>query len=131
MKPSQILRETTIPQIKRRLIKFRNGGKVAGKCAMGVLACECGNPDLKLSPENETVHYEDIFEAFGIKEEDQYMPNLNSHIYKDDDRIILNYDDMWDFDKHYPLHFVVTALNDNYGLSFDEIADFLEVTFDL
>lgn len=135
MKPSQILRETTIPQIRSRLIRFGgvDGDEIMGKCAMGVLACESGNPDLKLAKMHQCIEYEAIFEAFGIAKEDQYMPHINVNLincdpeYSDDDR----YSDLWDFDKTYPIHFIVTSLNDNLHFTFDEIAEFLEVTFDL
>ena len=119
MKPSQVLRETKVPQIKHRLIKFV-GNEMIGKCAMGVLACESGNPDLQLTKERLGVDYEAIMYAYGIETITGY-PTLD-----------LDQQD-WDFDTERlgSLIATITGMNDFGGFTFEQIAEFLEVTFDL
>ena len=59
MKISQILTETTTPQITNNLIKFRDGtDEVIGKSALGVLACESDDSSVHLIREKVFVsHY--------------------------------------------------------------------------
>ena len=136
MKPSEILRSTTTPQITGDLIKFKKyeyvGGEshrlaipeFLGKCALGVLACESGKSNLKLDIDNDFVSYEDILEAYDIDTEKVY-PNMSTLPDKDGN--------IWDFknDELMSIDGIIIRLNDTYELTFKEIADFLEVTFDL
>lgn len=59
-KISQILKESKIHQITGDLIEFDDFGKLLGKCAMGVLACESGKKELKLCFGNESVQLKEI-----------------------------------------------------------------------
>lgn len=132
-KPSEILRNTTTPQICGDLIKFKKYDRVngevimrkepefLGKCALGVLACESGKENLQLSLKREFVPYEDILSAYGIEMEKVY-PHMS--IFPDDGKV-------WDFTSEVlmSLDGIIIRLNDTYELTFKEIAEFLEVTF--
>ena len=117
MKISQILKETTIPQITNHLIKFRDDTKeVIGKSALGVLACESDDPLLHLSREKLFVSHFQILESYGIKDEKVY-PYLTGN------------DFFWNYNSE--LSLIIKRLNDSYNFTFKEIGEFLEVTFDL
>ena len=63
MKISQILSETTTPQITNHLIKFKDGTKeMIGKSALGVLACESDDPFVHLRRETLFVSHNQILE---------------------------------------------------------------------
>ena len=117
MKISQILKETTIPQITNRLIKFKdNTDEVVGKSALGVLACESDDPSVHLSKERLFVSYYEILQSYGIKEEKVY-PYLTGN------------DFSWDYNAE--LSLIIKTLNDSYNFTFKEIGEFLDVTLDL
>lgn len=132
-KPSEILRNTSTPQITGDLIKFKKYEKsgtdiiklkepeLLGKCAMGILACDSGKKNLQLSLKREFVPYEDILSAYGIEMEKVY-PHMS--IFPDDGKV-------WDFTSEVlmSLDGIIIRLNDTYELTFKEIAEFLEVTF--
>jgi len=117
MKISQILMESTTPQITNHLIKFRDGTKeVIGKSALGVLACESDDPLVHLSRERLFVSHSQILESYGIKDEKVY-PYLAGN------------DFFWDYNSE--LSSIIKTLNDSYNLTLKEIGEFLYVTFDL
>jgi len=117
MKISQILMETTTPQITNRLIKFRDGtDEVIGKSALGVLACESDDPFVHLSRERMFVSHYQILESYGIKNEKVY-PYLTGNGF------------CWDYNTE--LSLIIKTLNDSYNFTFKEIGELLEVTFDL
>jgi len=117
MKISQILKETTIPQITNHLIKFKDDTKeMIGKCALGVLACESDDPFVHLSIERLFVSHNQILGSYGIKDEKVY-PYLTRN------------DFSWDYNSNISL--IIRTLNDSYNFTFKEIGEFLEVTFDL
>lgn len=123
-KISQILKETTVPQIKYTFISFGDNGKMMGKCALGVLACESDDKLLHLDEEHRTIDMLDLFGSYGIKDIGglPYLNNVTG----------------WDFEYEnqenkflFTLSRVITSLNDHWGFTFKEIGEFLEVTFDL
>jgi len=117
MKISQILTESTIPQITNHLIKFRDGTKeVIGKSALGVLACESDDPSVHLSKERLFVSHSEILQSHGIKDEKVY-PYLTGN------------DFSWDYNSE--LSLILKTLNDSYNFTFKEIGEFLDVTLDL
>lgn len=117
MKISQILMETTTPQITNNLIKFRDGtDEVIGKSALGVLACESDNSSLHLSKEKLFVSHYQILESHGIKDEKIY-PYLTGN------------DFFWNYNSE--LSRIIKTLNDSHNFTFKEIGEFLNVTFDL
>ncbi len=117
MKISQILMETTTPQITRHLIKFRDDThEVIGKSALGVLACESDDPSVYLSIERLFVSHSQILASHGIKDEKVY-PYLTGN------------DFSWDYNSE--LFLILKRLNDSYNSTFKEIGEFLDVTFDL
>ena len=117
MKISQILMETTTPQITNQLIKFRDDTKeVIGKSALGVLACESDDPFVHLSTERLFVSHSQILKSYGIKDEKVY-PYLTGN------------DFFWDYNSE--LSRIIKTLNDSYNFTFKEIGEFLDVTFDL
>ena len=135
MKPSEILRSATTPQITGDLIKFQKyetvGGEThrlaqpifLGKCALGVLACDSGNSYLQLSIDKDYVSYEAILEEYDIDTEKVY-PHMS---------VFQNAENVWDFTSEVLMSVdgIIIRLNDTYELTFKEIAEFLEVTFDL
>ena len=123
IKISQILRETNIQQIQNAYIRFIDG-ELEGKCALGVLACESGVADLKLGRDNVSVNSTDILEAYDIKDILITQLLFGSKNY--------DIDINWDFGcEIHRISDVIVILNDRYDYTFEEIADFLEVTFDL
>ncbi len=116
-KISQILKETNVNQIYGDLIRF-NEDELEGKCALGVLACESGKENLKLSKHTHYVLSEDILNAYEIA--DLKYPYLN-----------VNGNFEWDFESEVWLSTLIIRLNDTYHFTFKEIGEFLEVTFDL
>jgi len=117
MKISQILMDSTIPQITKHLIKFQDGTKeVIGKSALGVLACESDDPFVHLSRERLFVSHSEILKSYGIKDEKVY-PYLTGN------------DFSWNYNSE--LSLIIKTLNDSYNFTFKEIGEFLDVTFDL
>jgi len=117
MKISQILTETTTPQITNQLIKFREGtDEVIGKSALGVLACESDDPSVHLNREKLVVSHYQILESHGIKDEKVY-PYLTGN------------DFFWNYNSE--LSRIIKTLNDSHNFTFKEIGEFLNVTFDL
>ena len=115
MKISQILKDSSTPQITTHLIKFRDGTKeVIGKSALGVLACESDDPSVHLSKERLFVSHSQIMNSYGIKDEKVY-PYLTGN------------DFSWDYNSE--LSLIIKRLNDSYNLTFKEIGEFLDVTF--
>ncbi|MBA4718258.1 MAG: hypothetical protein HRO68_03845 [Nitrosopumilus sp.] len=117
MKISQILKDSSTPQITNHLIKFRDGTKeVIGKSALGVLACESDDPSVHLSRERLFVSHSQIMNSYEIKDEKVY-PYLTGN------------DFSWDYNSE--LSLIIKRLNDLHNLTFKEIGEFLDVTFDL
>jgi hypothetical protein len=118
-KMSQVLRETVVNQIHHDLIRYDDNNNVVGKCALGVLACESGDPSLKLDGNSQDVSYDNIIKA--------YKTNL-------DEGLPYLYRESGSFD--FSINMTCTLsdyiykLNDS-GLSFKEIADFLETNLGL
>lgn len=125
MKMSQILKDTTVPQLYGALIAFDEYTKeFKGKCALGVLACESGNPDLKLSVDNMGAPWEDIIKAYGVDPQEGFPTITCNRDYEEGLH-------GWDFEYGMDLSLIIIRLNDSWKLSFEEIGEFLEVTFDL
>ncbi len=117
MKISQILMESTTPQIAKNLIEFRDStNEVIGKSALGVLACESDDQSVHLSRERLFVSHSEILQSHGIKD-DKVYPYLMGN------------DFSWDYNSE--LSLIIKTLNDSYNLTFKEIGEFLDVTFDL
>ena len=116
-KISQILIESTTPQITNRLIKFKDGtNEVIGKSALGVLACESDDASVHLSREKLFVSHNEILKSYGIKDEKVY-PYLKGNDFD------------WDYNSE--LSLIIKTLNDSFNFTFKEIGEFLDVTFDL
>lgn len=122
------LRNTKIPQIFGDLIKFDNDDNLIGKCALGVIACDVGLP---LSIENMSYSYDKIMEYSGVPEElerfkNKLLPVIDylqgCGVYHVDSL------DLEDSSKNSMLSTTIYSLNDA-GLTFSEIADWLEITF--
>lgn len=134
MKPSQVLKNTNVTQVTGELIKYKTHDQEGdvlrepiflGKCAMGVLACESGNPELKLDENKISVRYNEILKAYDIDYEEVY-PYLYSPNNRNDNIR------RWDFnDMSNNIADIIIKLNDSHGFTFKEIGEFLEVTFDL
>jgi len=127
-KISTILKESTVHQVTGRLIKFKGGdiGELVmdGKCAMGVLSCEDGNPLHKLDVEHHTSeHTDNILREYNIP--DDLLGNL-PYIHQN-----IDLEPDIDYGVGIPLHKEIIFLNDRLHLTFDQIAEFLEVTYDL
>ncbi len=117
MKISQILTETTTPQITKHLIKFRDGtNDVIGKSALGVLACESVDSSIHLSKERLFVSHSQILQSYGITDEKVY-PYLTATDFN------------WGYNSE--LSNIIKTLNDSHNFTFKEIGEFLYVTFDL
>ena len=117
MKISQILKETTIPQITNHLIKFKdNTDEVVGKSALGVLACESDDPAVHLNREKLFASHYEILQSYGIREEKVYP-------------YLMGDDFSWDYNAEISL--IIKTLNDSHNFTFKEIGEFLDVTFDL
>ena len=122
MKISQILKETEIKQITGDLIRFDTWtGDLIGKCALGVLACESPDEAMHLNPNRKAVGYTDILHSYGIDILEGY-PYLNTNGHSEVD---------FDFDGVMSLESIIIRLNDIHKFTFKQIADFLEITFDL
>lgn len=122
MKISQVLKETKVPQITGRLIRFNDiTDEFVGKCALGVLACESGDPNLKLNKDKIGVDYGDIIKAYGIEDERIYpLPHSPN---------IVSPEKTWDYSMSVNLATIIMRLNDLHKLTFKQIGEFLEVTF--
>lgn len=117
MKISQILTETTTPQITKHLIKFRDGtNEVIGKSALGVLACESVDSSVHLSKERLFVGHSQIMQSYGIRDEKVY-PYLTGTKFN------------WDYNSE--LSNIIKTLNDSHNFTFKEIGEFLDITFGL
>ena len=117
MKISQILMESTTPQIAKNLIEFRDStNEVIGKSALGVLACESDDQSVHLSRERLFVSHNEILKSYGIKDEKVY-PYLKGNDFD------------WDYNAEVSL--IIKTLNDSYNFTFKEIGEFLKITFDL
>jgi hypothetical protein len=126
-KISQILRETTTPQIYGAQIKFDDDENLKGKCAIGVLACESGVPELKLGIDKTYANYSQILGAYGLRDEDIYP-----HLLYNDALNKKHGEFGWNFEfNNMSISAIIIILNDSHHFTFKEIADFLEVTFDL
>ena len=133
----EILRNTTVPQIYGDLISFKvidvlDDGEpeheFIGKCALGVISCEVG---MTLDYNHQTYDYPDILRTAGVPEElinFDSLPYLDTSINTDGDG--RRYITEIDFSDEGCSAFAeyIYKLNDG-GLSFKEIADFLETTF--
>lgn len=127
-KISQILKDTIIPQIKGALIRYNYISKeFEGKCALGILSCESGEPDLKLDIDNTGADFSDILSAYDI--EDIQLPLLKSPDMSHAE--VQGYGWDWDSDIYMSISGAIIRLNDGYGFTFSQIGEFLEVTFDL
>lgn len=124
MKISQVLRESTTPQVTGSLIKFNFETKeFMGKCALGEMACKSGKPELELSSTRHYVDTNDIFDAYDIPLE--LRRGLPLFIYNHStEKVNIIYNNSF-------LYTTIVFLNDIMKLTFKEIADFLEVTYDL
>jgi len=129
MKISQILRETKIHKITGDLIRFKRDKnfkdteELEGKCALGVLACESPDKNIHLSKNKPFKPFREIIESYGLDNERLY-PFLGNPLN-------LRYKYTWSWEDHQALSDIIIQLNDGYKLNFKEIAEFLEVTFDL
>lgn len=120
-----ILSSTDVPQITGKLISFDEHDNMIGKCALGVISCEVGIP-LMNRGDNE-VSYNRILSKANVPSElngvQDVLPSL--YIYttsKGVESVFFNECTTTDLASY------IYLLNDN-GLSFNEIAEFLEVTF--
>lgn len=137
-KISQILKESTVPQINGSLIGYTTlAHDVVGKCALGVLACESGNPDLKLDMDNRgflggfpITHR--ILQAYDVPPEylditNPILPSISFVKYNHDAPPMPHIS----WDSPTTLSYMILNLNDKGGLTLKEIGEFLEVTFNL
>lgn len=115
-----MLRETNVPKIEGRLIRFDpETGELEGKCAMGVISCEAG---LTLGSNYEDhPTWEQILIKAGVSSD-----ILNGTIPAVAPPTIdpSGLEDYVEF-----LSYYIINLNDNFKLSFKEIADWIETTF--
>lgn len=135
-KISQILRETDVQQIYGHLISYGDDGEFEGKCVLGVLSCESGVPSFKLDKDHNGValtyaileQYDSIPKEYL---EEAILPSIyiiqecHSETISIDMTISLNWNTPC------TLTHMIMNLNDIAKLTFSQIADFLEVTFDL
>ncbi len=133
-KISTVLRETDVHQIRGHLVMFDDLGNMEGKCALGVLSCETGIPAMQLVEHGLRPMLRDILAAYGIPDEEQIgYPNIG---YKYQDNIkpgetyAYEMTDL-DFNRMHSISDQIITLNDCFGYTFKQIADFLETTYDL
>lgn len=127
-KISQILKDTIIPQVKGALIRYNFAtDEFEGKCALGILSCESGVESLKLDRDNQDADFRVILSAYDI--EDIQLPLLRSPDVSHED--IKGYGWDWETNIYMSISGAIIRLNDGYGFTFKEIAEFLEVTLDL
>lgn len=119
-----ILRATKIKQIKEDLIRYDKKGKLVGKCALGVISCEVG---LKLDKDRTNVSSMAILMAGGLTQEES-MEQYPFTRFKNCYAKLPNEPELYD-EQESSLDGMIFHLNDGIGMSFKEIADFLEVTF--
>lgn len=115
----QVLRDSKTTQIKGNYIRY-SGRKLEGKCALGELACKSGKSVLKLDKQRDVIDKAFLLKTYGVDDID-----LPFFTYQGKG---------WDFDyinMTTSIADVIVTLNDDYGLTFKQIADFLEATFDL
>lgn len=114
-----ILRETDIKKIEGRLIRFDpETGEVEGKCALGVISCEAGLPLGSNYKDHPT--WEQILKKVGVSSDilNGTIPAVAPPSFGDSG---LDYVEF--------LSYYIINLNDNFKLTFNEIADWIETTF--
>jgi len=119
-KISQVLKDTKIHQIHGHFIDFDLNGELLGKCALGILACESPDETLHLSKYNRGGlwdNFDRLFKSYGV-EDIKGLPQPS--IYNG-----------WSFSTTSTLTDIIMHLNDTKELTFKQIGEFLEVTFDL
>ncbi len=113
-----ILRETEVPKIEGKLVKFDTKGEIEGKCALGVISCEVGLPLSSNYKDHPT--WEKILRKAGVSSDilDGTIPAVAPPSFADGG---LDYVEF--------LSYYIINLNDNFKLTFNEIADWIETTF--
>ena len=108
---------------------FNDKGELEGKCALGVLACESPDESVHLNMSHKVVgHADGLLETYDIEP----MGNMIYLSYPDEDVegfTILDKETVTQVNM--AIGQIIVRLNDSWGLTFKEIADFLETTFDL
>lgn len=128
-KISQVLRETTIPQVTGNYIQFDDNKELVGKCALGILACESPNEKLHLDYLHREVGIADgLLKTYGVE-----PMGVMIHLSSPNDKVlgftVLDGTDV--FKNNMMIGQIIVMLNDMWKLTFEEIGEFLEVTFDL
>lgn len=121
-KLSTILRETNIPKITGQYILFHNR-KLVGKCAMGVISCEVGltlDYNIREYPLSKILIHANV-PGYLI---DTYLPYVSINQWGKPDHPKYT-------EAEGTLGHIITHYNDTGKFTFKEIADYLEVTFDL
>ncbi len=118
------LRETDIKQINGNLVRYDYEGNVEGKCALGIISCDIG---LTLERGKDEPSYESIMGVAGVPDEFNKNETNLPTIWRIglEKNIELTMRD--DYNQH--LWANIFTLNDA-GLSFKEIADWIETTFE-
>jgi len=119
-----ILRETNIPKIEGRLVRFDTEGEVEGKCALGVISCEVGLPLGSNYKDHPT--WEQILRKAGVSSDilDGTIPAVAPSSFSD-----TGFGSKGGLDYVEFLSYYIINLNDNFKLTFNEIADWIETTF--
>ena len=125
-KISQMLLETEVIQVTGRLARYNVSHEITGKCAMGVLACESGDSDMKL----EYGKHEPLLDPILIdcklpKDLDQVHKLVYRYLNDDDIPTLIDID----MNNYQSLGSQIINLNDALRLSFKEIGEYLEVTY--
>ena len=128
-----ILRDTNVPQIRGNLARWERDiePRLIGKCALGVISCEVGLP---LSYYGYEPSYDDIMSNANVPLEfydDCILPKIEREDGDNEAEVSNIYFPIgdskgWEWQSLYQM---IWNLNDG-GLSFKEIADFLEITFE-
>jgi len=113
-----MLRETDVPKIEGRLVRFDTEGEVEGKCALGVISCEAGLPLGSDYQDHPT--WEQILRKAGVSSDilDGAIPAVAPQSFGDSGLEYVEF-----------LSYYIINLNDNFKLTFNEIADWIETTF--
>jgi len=123
-KLSTILKESTIKQVTGTLITFDENNQMVGKCAMGVISCEVG---LILDYNRSWVGLPEILGRAGL--DDTLIFDTYPYIHQVQP---LTYEGEVEWEERNDnLGHIITHLNDTMKFTFKEIAEYLEVTFDL
>ena len=125
-KISQMLLETEVIQVTGRLASYNESHEITGKCAMGILACESGDPDMKLEYDKSEPLSGPVLIACKLPKDLYEVPKLVYKYLDDDDIPTLTDIDM---DNYQSLGGQIINLNDSLRLSFKEIGEYLEVTY--